>query len=67
MKLAEAYGVPGMRATCPDEVEPVLEKGFATKGPVLMEFIVAREENCFPMVPSGAASRAMLHEAPPRD
>ncbi len=67
VKLAEAYGLAGLRATRPEEVETVLEKGLALQGPVLMEFVCGRDENCFPMVPGGAASRAMLHSAPDRD
>ena len=59
--LAEAYGVEGLRATQPDEVESVLEKGLSSPRPVLMDFATAREENCYPMVPGGSASRDMLH------
>ncbi|MCZ6714967.1 MAG: biosynthetic-type acetolactate synthase large subunit [Deltaproteobacteria bacterium] len=66
VKLAEAYGALGLRATRPDEVESVLEKGFASKRPVIMDFICAPEENCYPMVPSGAPSSKMLHSAPDR-
>ena len=67
VKLAEAYGAVGLRAKLPDEVESVLEKGFATKRPVLMDFVCEIEENCFPMIPAGAAARDMLHKGPPRD
>ena len=67
VKLADAYGAVGLRATQPGEVEGVLEKGFAARRPVLMDFLCKTEENCFPMVPAGGASRDMLHEDPPRD
>ncbi len=67
VKLAEAYGAVGLRAKLPDEVESVLEKGFATKRPVLMDFVCEVEENCFPMIPAGAAARDMVHKGPPRD
>jgi acetolactate synthase-1/2/3 large subunit len=60
VRLAEAYGLQGLRATRPDEVEGVLEKGFSSKRPVLMDFVCAPEENCYPMVPPGAPSRKML-------
>ena len=66
VKLAEAYGLTALRATRPDEVEAVLEKGLAAPGPVLMDFRCALEENSFPMVPGGSASRAMVHKAPDR-
>jgi acetolactate synthase-1/2/3 large subunit len=60
VKLAEAYGATGLRATKPDEVEATIKKAFATKGPVIMEFKVAREEKVLPMVPAGAALNEMV-------
>jgi acetolactate synthase-1/2/3 large subunit len=60
VKLAEAYGAHGLRATKPDEVEETIKKGFAITGPVIMEFKVAREENVMPMVPAGAGLNEMV-------
>ena len=60
VKLAEAYGATGLRATRPDEVEDVIRKALATPGPVLMEFKIDREENVMPMVPAGAAIDEMV-------
>ncbi len=60
VKLAEAYGATGFRATTPDEVEAVIKKGLETPGPVIMEFKVAREENVLPMVPAGAGINEMV-------
>jgi len=60
VKLAEAYGATGLRATTPDEVEAVIKKGLETPGPVIMEFKVAREENVLPMVPAGAGLNEMV-------
>ncbi len=65
VKLSEAFGVPGFRATKTDQVEEVLLKGLSTKGPVLMEFMVDPEENVFPMVPAGGSNIEMIFEAPP--
>ena len=53
VKLAEAYGVVGLRATKPEEVEPVLKQGLALDKPVLMDFRVSREECVYPMVHPG--------------
>lgn len=64
VKLAEAFGVTGLRATKPSEVEEVLLKGFSFKGPALMEFMVDPEENVFPMVPAGGSNVEMIFEAP---
>jgi acetolactate synthase-1/2/3 large subunit len=55
VKIAEAYGATGLRAEKPSEVRQVLEKGFATKGTVVMDIIVHKESNVFPMLPAGAA------------
>jgi acetolactate synthase-1/2/3 large subunit len=53
VKVAEANGLPGYRATSFSEVDKVLKKGLAHDGPVLMEFVVNRLENVFPMVSAG--------------
>ena len=60
VKLAEAFGAVGLRATRPDEVEKVLKRGLETSGPVIMDFRVAKEECVYPMVPAGAPITEML-------
>jgi acetolactate synthase I/II/III large subunit len=59
VKLAEAYGATGLRATKPEEVVPLLKKGFSIQGPVIMEFMVDPEENVYPMVPAGESLSQM--------
>lgn len=54
VKLAEAFGAVGLRATRPDEVEAVLRKGLEAPGAVMMDFHVEPEEQVFPMVSPGA-------------
>ena len=53
VKVAEANGMRGFRATGKAEVDQVLTQGLAEKGPVLMEFFINREENVYPMVSAG--------------
>ena len=60
VKLAEAYGATGLRATKPEEVEEVIRKALDTPGPVIMEFKISREENVMPMVPAGAGLNEMV-------
>jgi acetolactate synthase-1/2/3 large subunit len=55
VKIADAYGAKGLRATKPEELASVLEEGFATPGVVVMDIIVSEEENVYPMIPAGAA------------
>ncbi|MCD4763138.1 MAG: biosynthetic-type acetolactate synthase large subunit [Desulfobacterales bacterium] len=60
VKLAEAYGAVGLRATKPDEVEKVLKKGLSSPKAVIMDFVVEQEECVYPMVPAGAPITEML-------
>ena len=60
VKLAEAYGAAGLRATRPEEVGPVIEKALSIKGPVIIDFRVSPEECVSPMVPAGKAMTEML-------
>jgi acetolactate synthase-1/2/3 large subunit len=67
VKLAEAYGAVGIRASKPHEVVPALEKAFATPGPVVVDVVVDKDEYCFPMVPAGGANKDMILEKPNKD
>ena len=60
VKLAEAYGATGFRAERPDELHDVLSAGLNQKGVVVMDIVVSKEENVFPMVPAGASARDMI-------
>ncbi len=61
VKMAECYGAKGFRATTPSEMREVLEKAMKIDdGPVMMDFRVVEHENCYPMVPSGAALNEMV-------
>ncbi len=60
VKLAEAYGAVGLRATKPAEVEPVIRAALASDKPTLMDFIVSPLEKVSPMVPAGAALSEIL-------
>jgi len=60
VKLADAYGAVGLRATKPEEVEPVIREALNTPRPVIMDFRVEPEECVMPMVPAGKAMHEML-------
>ncbi|MCZ1266080.1 MULTISPECIES: biosynthetic-type acetolactate synthase large subunit [Paenibacillus] len=60
VKLAEAYGVKGLRATNKEEAERAWQEALDTPGPVVVEFVVRKEENVYPMVPQGATIDQML-------
>ena len=60
MKLAESFGLKGLCAQSVDDLDGVIDEMIAHDGPVLADIRVAKEENCFPMIPSGAAHNEML-------
>jgi acetolactate synthase-1/2/3 large subunit len=64
VKLAEAYGAFGIRATTPDELDDALVAAFAHDGPAIVDVRVEREENVFPMVAPGGSIDEMLGGIP---
>ncbi len=60
VKLAEAYGIWGIRVKEKEEVEEVIKKVIEYDGPVLVDVIVEKEENVYPFVPAGASLDEML-------
>ena len=60
VKLAEAYGAVGLRATKPVEVEPVIKAALASDKPTVMDFIINPLEMVSPMVPAGATLGEIL-------
>lgn len=60
VKLAEAYNILGLRCTEADKVDETIQKAMEYDGPVIMEFIVAQEENVYPMVPAGKPINEIL-------
>ncbi len=64
VKLAEAYGIKGVRVEKIEDVEPTLKKAIEDREPILIDFMVAREENVYPMVAPGASIDEMLGGIP---
>jgi acetolactate synthase-1/2/3 large subunit len=60
VKLAEAYGATGMRATEKGTLVEQMRKAIETPGPVVLDVHVTKEENCYPMIPAGQAARDMV-------
>lgn len=60
VKLAEAYGATGLRASTPGELDDMIKKAFASDLPTIAEIVVDAEENVFPMIPSGAAHNEII-------
>jgi acetolactate synthase-1/2/3 large subunit len=60
VKLAEAFGAKGLRAMKPSELDAVIKEMIAIPGPVIVDVATDQSENCFPMIPSGAAHNEMI-------
>ena len=60
VKLAESFHAKGLRAENADQLDDVIREMIAHPGPVIADIHVAKDENCFPMIPSGAAHNDMI-------
>ena len=60
IKLADSFGIKGIRAEKMNELQSVIDQMLDHNGPVLADICVAKEENCFPMIPSGSAHYDMI-------
>ncbi len=65
IKLAEAYGAVGLRASRVSEVDDVIKEAIAVDKPVLLDVPVDAFENCYPMIPAGGCNHEMILEDPP--
>ena len=63
VKLAEAYGAFARRARHPEELSEVLEAALAHDGVSVVDVVVEKEENVFPIVPAGANARDMIFQS----
>ena len=66
VKIAEAYGIPGLRVKRNEEIAPAIEKAMAEDGPFLIDFLVEPEENVYPMIAPGATLSEII-EAPKKE
>ncbi len=60
VKIAEAYGCWGKRICKPEDVESAIREMINHKGPAILDILIEKEENVFPMVPAGASLTQML-------
>ena len=67
VKMAEAFGCVGLRAEHPDELDVAIQEMIEVRRPVIFDCRVTKEENCFPMIPSGKAHNEMIMAEESRD
>ncbi|WP_417598542.1 acetolactate synthase 3 large subunit [Pararhodobacter oceanensis] len=60
VKLAEAFGAKGLRVDHPDQLDDAIREMISYDGPVVLDCMVEKHENCLPMIPSGNAHNDML-------
>jgi acetolactate synthase-1/2/3 large subunit len=66
VKLAESYGIPGLKVEFKEEVVPAIQRAMSEPGPFLIDFRVEPEENVYPMVPPGASLTELIEDPKPR-
>lgn len=64
IKLSEAFGIPARKVVKGNELEAGIDEMLNTKGPFLLEVVVEKEDNVFPMVPTGAGVSDIILENP---
>ena len=62
VKIAEAYGIRGIRVTRKDQVLDAVQQAMETAGPVIVDFMVKEDEGLYPFIPSGQSVKEMLEE-----
>ncbi|MCH7734677.1 MAG: biosynthetic-type acetolactate synthase large subunit [Chloroflexi bacterium] len=62
VKLAEAFGIKGLRASSQDELESVIKEAMAHDGPVVIDFQISQEANVYPMIPAGESISELIEE-----
>jgi acetolactate synthase-1/2/3 large subunit len=62
VKIAEAYGIPGLRVSRRDDVVPAIARAMEQDGPFLLDFVVEPEENVYPMVPPGESLGRLVQD-----
>ncbi|MDH5657587.1 MAG: thiamine pyrophosphate-dependent enzyme, partial [Spirochaetia bacterium] len=60
VKVAEGYGIPGMRITTPDQISEGLSFLFKDDGPAILEAVIPKEEKVFPMIAAGQSQRNII-------
>jgi acetolactate synthase-1/2/3 large subunit len=65
VKIAEAYGITGIRVTDKTQVAAAIQQAMDTPGPVIVDFIVKQDEHVFPMIPAGESVNEMMEQPAP--
>jgi acetolactate synthase-1/2/3 large subunit len=62
VKLAEAYGMKGIRVTSQDQLEAAIKEANEHPGPVIVDFVIEKVDNVYPMIPAGQSVQELIEE-----
>ena len=62
VKLAEAYGMKGIRVTSQDELESAIAEANAHNGPVIVDFVIEKVDDLYPMIPAGQSVQELIED-----
>jgi acetolactate synthase-1/2/3 large subunit len=62
VKLAEAFGIKGLRCSSQDDLEAIVREAMDHDGPVVVDFVISAEENVYPMIPAGESIEQLIEE-----
>ena len=62
VKLADAYGMKGIRVTKQEELESAIREANAHPGPVIVDFVIKKVDNVYPMIPAGQSVQELIEE-----
>jgi acetolactate synthase-1/2/3 large subunit len=62
VKLAEAYGIKGIRVTSQDELESAIREANAHEGPVVVDFVIEKVDDLYPMIPVGQSIEELIED-----
>lgn len=63
VKLAEAYGMKGIRVTSQDQLESAIKEANEHPGPVIVDFVIEKVDNVYPMIPAGQSVQELIEES----
>jgi acetolactate synthase-1/2/3 large subunit len=62
VKLADAYGMKGIRVTSQDELESAIAEANAHDGPVIVDFVIEKVDDLYPMIPAGQSVKELIED-----
>ena len=65
VRLAQAFGMLGIRVTDKEQVSSAVERAMLYPGPVIVDFVIENDDNVYPMIPAGMSIQQLIEEPAP--